>query len=396
MDLTIKNITEVFQTRFSAEPLFIRSPGRVNLIGEHTDYNSGFVLPAAIDKSIVLAIAPNTRNKIRLHAVDVDQGAFETEISGNYERSDSPWANYILGVVDELNKAGRTISGFDCAFGGNIPIGAGLSSSAALEGGVIYGLSKLFDLNLTPMQMTLLAQKAENRFVGVQCGIMDQFANLLGKENHVMKLDCRSLDYQYVPFANSSINIVLCDTNVRRELATSEYNVRRSQCEQAVGIMQKSMPFIQSLRDVSASLLETFKAELDQVVYKRCLYVIEENQRVLDACDDLRGNDMISFGKKMYQSHYGLRDQYEVSCKELDILVEATENLEGVLGSRMMGGGFGGCSINLVLQENMDQVLKELKKEYFEKTELELTTHTAKIGEGTHSFSLGNEVLDDK
>ncbi|MEX0772753.1 MAG: galactokinase [Balneolales bacterium] len=381
----MKIISETFQSRFQAVPLIVHSPGRVNLIGEHTDYNNGFVLPAAIDRAIVLAIAPNGSNKIRLHAVDMQFGNFETELTGTYERTEVHWVNYILGVVSELAKSGKHIGGFDCVFGGDIPIGAGLSSSAALEGGVIFGLSKLFDLKISRMQMALIGQKAENRFVGMQCGVMDQFSNIFGKEDHVMKLDCRSLEYEYFPFKREDISILLCDTAVRRELTGSEYNVRRSQCDEGVQQLRVFSSSILSLRDVSLALLEKHRMDLKPVVYNRCRFVVEENQRVLEACTDLLNADLASFGKKMYQSHYGLRDQYEVSCKELDILVNATEKLDGVLGSRMMGGGFGGCTINLVIRGHENKVVDALSNAYKEKAGRDLQTHIAKIGKGTHA-----------
>lgn len=389
MNSLIKQINNTFQSRFNSvlPPILVQSPGRVNLIGEHTDYNNGFVLPASIDKVIVFALAPNEVNKIRLHAVNMSQSDFEIEISEKYERSDIHWVNYILGAVDQLTKAGKKIGGFDCVFGGDIPVGAGLSSSAALEGGFISGLSQLFKLNLSKKQMAQLGQKAENDFVGVQCGIMDHFANLFGKKDHVLKLDCRSLDYQLFPFKSNGMAIILCDTNLRRDLATSEYNLRRRQCEAGVRYLQKFSPEIQSLRDVSLPLLKKYQNDLDPVVFKRCSYVIEENQRVLDACNDLLQADMVSFGNKMYQSHYGLRDQFEVSCKELDILVEATEELEAVLGSRMMGGGFGGCTINLVQKERLETVLDKITKTYQGITNNDLDIHVVKIGDGTNTWS---------
>lgn len=379
-----KIIYEQFKARFKSEPLVVYSPGRVNLIGEHTDYNDGFVLPAAIDKRIVLAMAPNNRNRIRLVAANMDQADFETALSQTYDQSDLGWPNYVLGVVEQLQKSGFTIGGFDCMFGGNIPIGAGLSSSAALEGGVVSGLAELFDIDLSLMEMAKLGQRAENQFVGVQCGIMDQFANLHGKAGNVIRLDCRSLEYKYYPFDRDDIAILLCDTNVRRELATSEYNVRRKQCEEGIEILQKFDPAVKSLRDVTKSLLENHRDDLNPTVYNRCRYVVEENQRVLDACDYLLANDIQLFGEKMYGSHAGLRDLYEVSCYELDVLVEATETMDGVLGARMMGGGFGGCTINLVLEKEIEQVMSNIKSFYGNKVKTPVDFYIAKINEGVN------------
>lgn len=384
----INNIKRTFIKEFDTEPVMIKSPGRVNLIGEHTDYNDGFVLPAAIDKMIVLALAPNNLNKIRLFAADMDRPEYETNIAARFEKSGLGWPDYILGVVDQLQKQGSHIGGFDCVFGGDIPIGAGLSSSAALEGGILTGLSSLFDLNLTTLEMAKIGQKAENEFVGVQCGIMDQFANLHGNSGSVIRLDCRSLDYSLYPFEREDIAILLCDTKVRRELASSEYNVRRKQCEEGVQILREFDPAIKNMRDVNDDFLEQHRNRLSDVVYNRCRYVLDENQRVLDACNNLLDNDIVLFGEKMYNSHYGLRDLYEVSCRELDVLVEATQNLDAVLGSRMMGGGFGGCTINLVLEQEIDAVTKQINEHYQTELQKPIEFYVAKIGKGTSVLEL--------
>lgn len=384
----INNIKRTFIKEFDTEPVMIKSPGRVNLIGEHTDYNDGFVLPAAIDKMIVLALAPNNLNKIRLFAADMDRPEYETNIAARFEKSGLGWPDYILGVVDQLQKQGSHIGGFDCVFGGDIPIGAGLSSSAALEGGILTGLSSLFDLNLTTLEMAKIGQKAENEFVGVQCGIMDQFANLHGNSGSVIRLDCRSLDYSLYPFEREDIAILLCDTKVRRELASSEYNVRRKQCEEGVQILREFDPAIKNMRDVNDDFLEQHRNRLSDVVYNRCRYVLDENQRVLDACNNLLDNDIVLFGEKMYNSHYGLRDLYEVSCRELDVLVEATQNLDAVLGSRMMGGGFGGCTINLVLEQEIDAVTEQINEHYQTELQKPIEFYVAKIGKGTSVLEL--------
>lgn len=382
MTINPSNILNKFRDRFGSSPIVVESPARVNLIGEHTDYNNGFVLPAAIDKMIVLALAPNNLNRIRLFAADMDQPEFETDISAQFEKSDMGWPDYIIGVVDQLQKRGYQIGGFDCLFGGDIPIGAGLSSSAALEGGILTGLSALFDLNLTTLQMARFGQKAENQFVGVKCGIMDQFANLHGKSGSVIRLDCRSLEYILYPFKRDDIAILLCDTKVRRELATSEYNVRRKQCEEGVRILMQFDPTIRSLRDVKHDFLELRRNTLSEVVYNRCRFVLDENQRVLDGCENLLEGDIQSFGQKMYESHYGLRDLYEVSCRELDVLVEATENLDTVPGSRMMGGGFGGCTINLVIEHEVEAVIEQISRYYQANLNTTVEFYVAKIGKG--------------
>lgn len=382
MSINPNNIQSEFRDRFGSSPIVVESPARVNLIGEHTDYNDGFVLPAAIDKMIVLALAPNNKNRIRLHAADMDQPEFESDVATPFEKSEIGWPDYILGVVEQLQKRGYQIGGFDCLFGGDIPIGAGLSSSAALEGGILTGLSTLFELNLTTLQMAGIGQTAENQFVGVQCGIMDQFANLHGESGSVILLDCRSLEYTLYPFSREDIAILLCDTKVRRELASSEYNARRKQCEEGVRILKKYDPSIRSLRDVKDNFLEHRRFSLSDDVYKRCRYVLDENQRVLDACNNLLDDDIEAFGMKMYSSHYGLRDLYEVSCRELDVLVESTETIDDVLGSRMMGGGFGGCTINLVLEHEMESVKKKIDQHYQKELHKKVEFYVAKIGKG--------------
>ncbi|NBC65734.1 MAG: galactokinase [Bacteroidetes bacterium] len=377
----ISKIEKEFSNRFGGDYLLIKSPGRVNLIGEHTDYNDGFVLPAAIDKEIILAVAPNDLDTCRLYAVDKDE-YFETRVDHEIDKNDIPWTNYILGVIEQLKKAGD-IHGFDCVFGGDIPIGAGLSSSAALEGGVIFGLSNLFNIELSKLEMALTGQRVENDFVGVQCGIMDQFINIHGREEYALKLDCRSLEYEFYPFKREDIHIVLCDTQVRRELATSEYNKRRQQCEEGVKILQKYDADIDSLRDVSFELLDYHKEELNPTVYNRCKFVMEENQRVVDACNDLRKNDYYSFGNRLLESHVGLRDQYEVSCPELDILVEGAIEIQGVLGARMMGGGFGGCTINLVEEDYLNFFTTKMKDRYQIEIGSPLKIYKAKVSGGT-------------
>jgi galactokinase len=339
-------IRNKFRQLFKKKPLLVRSPGRVNLIGEHTDYNEGFVLPAAVDKAIYFAVAPGDGETCVLHAHDLGEShQFDLR---NLGKSGKRWPNYLMGVVDELQKAGGKLGGFDCVFGGDIPIGSGMSSSAAIEAGLAFALNKVFGLGLAPLALVKLAQKAENEFVGVHCGIMDQFINIFGRPRSVLKLDCRSLDYKYYPFEREDLRVVLCDTLVKRELASSEYNVRRQQCESGVRLLARYEPSLKSLRDVSLELLKAHGPQFDPVVYKRCDYVIRENIRVEQACADLDKGDFYSFGQRMFGSHEGLRHHYEVSCRELDVLVDAASGVKGVLGARMMGAGFGGCTINLV------------------------------------------------
>lgn len=389
-----KIVTE-FYHRYEGEPILVQSPGRVNLIGEHTDYNGGFVLPAAINKHIYLALAVNDTDYGRFYAIDQDD-SYEGDLSGELHKSGKGWPNYLLGVVDQLRRHGYDSRGFDCVFGGNVPIGAGLSSSAALEGGVLYGLSQLYDWDIPPVEMAKIAQKAENDFVGVQCGIMDQFVSLNGKKNHAMKLDCRSLEYEFYPLKRRDIHIVLCDTQIRRELATSEYNVRRAQCEEGVRFLQQHEPGIDSLRDVSPDLLNEHRHEMDPVIFRRCSYILEENKRVLDACRDLEKNDINAFGERMYASHVGLRDKYEVSCMELDVLVDAARTINGVLGARMMGGGFGGCTINLVEDDHLIPFKEQISSFYENETGKKIKIYQARVSEGTHLIDLPKIKTEEK
>jgi galactokinase len=334
-----------FRQEFGEPAVVVRSPGRVNLIGEHTDYNHGFVLPAAVDRGIAMAVRARSDRRYVLHALDLDRRLEGDlmQLAPHPER----WPNYLLGVLDQLQKAGHLPGGFELAYGGDLPIGAGMSSSAALECGLAFALNELFGLGLDRLTMAKLSQAAEHSFVGVKCGIMDQMASLMSQKDHVMMLDCHDLSFRFVPF-RSQVKIFLCDTQVERALADSGYNQRRNQCEAGVALLQKYAPHVHSLRDVSLQLLDAHRAELDPIVYRRCRYVIEENLRVIAACAALDGEDLPAFGRLMNQSHQGLSKAYEVSCPELDVLAEAAAALPGVLGARMMGAGFGGCTINLV------------------------------------------------
>jgi galactokinase len=376
----INQIRSKFDEFFTKKPLLVRSPGRVNLIGEHTDYNEGFVLPGAIDKAIIMAIAKRDDKMLRIYAHNLNDH-YQTSLD-NIQKSVAGWPNYILGVVQQLQHANFEIHGFECVFGGNIPVAAGLSSSAALEGATSFALNKLFNLNLDNIQLVQIGQAAENQFVGVQCGIMDQFININGQEGKVIKLDCRSLEFDFFPLMTDDFKIVLCDTGVRRELSASEYNMRRKQCEKGVEILRKSDPSLNSLRDVSLFFLDQKGAELDETVYKRCKYVIEENLRVLNCCQDLKSGNYNSFGERMFLSHLGLRYEYEVSCQELDILVEIAQEYEGVLGARMMGAGFGGCTINLVKSEDIQNFSSKIQTEYLKRLNKEVNLYTCNIAQG--------------
>lgn len=341
----IKNLKQVFRDRFQKEPLVIGAPGRVNLIGEHTDYNNGFVLPGAVDKRIYVAIAPNNTDKVNVYANQFNE-TFSFSIEGIQPHKG--WMNYLLGVSYHIQQQGKKIGGVDVLIDGDIPVGAGMSSSAALCSAYGFALNELFNLGFSRMDLAFIGQKTEHTFVGVKCGIMDQFASLHGKQGHVMKLDCRSLEYEYIPFDFPEYKIVLVNSMVSHSLAGSEYNVRRQQCEEGVAILKKHYPGISSLRDVEPAQLLQHQNELSPVVFDRCSYVVYEKERLLAGCEALKKNDLAAFGKLMIATHEGLSKKYAVSCIELDFLAERAQTIPGVMGSRMMGGGFGGCTINIV------------------------------------------------
>jgi len=376
-------INKIFREKFGnrSKPIIIRSPGRINMIGEHTDYNEGFVLPAAIDKAIVFATAP--RNDAYFHLVSADLNDECIVNADNLRRSAKKWPNYLLGVIDQIKKTGLHPGGVNVVFGGDIPIGAGLSSSAALEAGFIFAINESFNMGIDKLDMVKMAQKAEHEYAGVQCGIMDQFINIFGKVKTVLKLDCRSFEYHYFPFQRDDLRIILCETPTRHDLATSEYNVRRSQCESGVALLRRYDGSIKSLRDVSMELLLKHQKDFDPLIFKRCRYVLEENERVLLSCDDLERNDMVSFGKRMYDAHTGQRDDYEISCNELDILVELASETDGIIGARMMGGGFGGCTINIVEESKSDNFVNNIPHLFRERTGKEIKIHNTRITGGT-------------
>jgi galactokinase len=363
------------------ERLVVRSPGRVNLIGEHTDYNEGFVLPASVDKAIIFVVSPRKDGVGHFHALDLKD---EHSVSiDRIERTQKGWPNYLLGVIEEMKKLGFTVPGCDVVFGGDIPIGAGMSSSAAVECGFAFALNRLFDFGISMMDLVKLGQRSENKFVGLNCGIMDQFVNIFGEDQKVLKIDCRSLDYQYFPFERRDLAIVLCETEAKRSLASSGYNVRRQQCETGVGILQKHNPGLKSLRDVSLGFLNEHRNEMEPIIFQRCEYVVEENGRVQQACEDLHRNDFRSFGQLMYRSHAGLRDGYQVSSPDLDFLVEAASSIDGVLGARMMGAGFGGCTINLVEQKGVENFVDRMKEHYRRRSGKPNNVYVTHIQSGT-------------
>ncbi|MES1217258.1 MAG: galactokinase [Bacteroidota bacterium] len=376
-----KIIMDIFLKKFGNNPLIVRSPGRINLIGEHTDYNEGFVLPAAIDKFIYVAASSREDDSILLYAQAFKQDHQSTVNA--VAPSDKGWPNYILGVVDQLQKNGYKIGGFNLAIDGDIPPGGGLSSSAAVECATIFALNELFALGLSRMSMVKMAQLAEHTYAGVKCGIMDQFTSMFGKKGHAIKLDCRSLEYEYVPLDLQGHRIVLFNTNVKHTLITTEYNNRRAQCEQGVAWVKEHGLSVSSLRDVTTEMLDKYVLAKDPLIYKRCKYVVEENLRLLQGCEDLKAGDLKALGTLMFKTHKGLSEDFEVSCKELDFLVDYVKDNPAVLGARLIGGGFGGCTINIVKEEAIDQLTEEISMAYKKAMDLELTVYIAGIEQGT-------------
>ena len=362
--------------------LIIDSPGRINIIGEHTDYNNGFVLPTAIDKKIKFKFRKNDS----LNICNVHSANFNTSFSfdlNTVKPSEHQWENYILGVIDGIQKVSDKLQGFDCVLDSDIPVGSGISSSAALECGLAFGLNELFKLGLSKLTLVEIGQMAEHNYVGTKCGIMDQFASVMSKEGHVILLDCQSLEFEYVPIKIEPYKILLLNTNVSHNLASGEYNIRRKQCEDGVAVIKKKYPKVNSLRDVSPEMLAEFKNELDTVTFNRCSYVVDEKVRVLDTVKALKNNELKVVGENMYQTHDGLSKLYEVSCPELDFLVDFSKNFNQVIGARVMGGGFGGCTINIVHKDFIEQFTEEASKAYFEQFNIKLTAFEAMPSEGT-------------
>jgi galactokinase len=379
LELTASAVRNKFVELYSREPLIFRSPGRINLIGEHTDYNEGFVMPAAIDKEIFFAVAPAEGNSSSVYSIKYEEHA----IMDILEPVKSPtWANYLLGVLRKLTDEGYQVKPFTCVFGGNIPVGAGLSSSAALECGFAYAVSQLHGWNIPKQKLIHIAQWAEHHYAGVKCGIMDQFASMMGAEGKVVMLDCRSMEYTYHPLTLKDYAIVLCNSNVKHALVDSEYNTRREECERGVAILKQNDPDVKSLRDVSSQTVIRHRSVLPGKVYDRCLFVTQEIERVQAASNDLQRGDMIAFGKKMYSTHQGLSEMYEVSCAELDFLVVHART-HGVIGSRMMGGGFGGCTINLVGISAVDDFILSAAEAYDQTFGKRMDAYVVKIKNGT-------------
>ena len=358
------------------------APGRINLIGEHTDYNNGFVLPAAIQYAACVTISKREDNQVHLKAIDLNE-SLVIDALAVLQKTEIQWANYIIGVIVQIAKNHPITTGFNLEIKSNVPIGAGLSSSAAIECAVAFGINELFALGIEKMELALMAQKAEHDFAGVQCGIMDQFASVFGKKDHVVLLDCQSMDYQYFPLNLAGYQIVLFDTGVKHALANSEYNTRRQECEAGVQMIQSKYPAVKSLRDAIIQMLnETVDAQNHQLIYNRCKYVIEEIERTYAATADLKANQLKAFGEKMYATHKGLSELFQVSCHELDVLINAVIDNPNVIGARMMGGGFGGCTINIVKENQVQEIISSVAQQYLAQTGKALTHYTVTVQDG--------------
>ncbi len=376
-------IAEKFKTLFGEDGEFFASAGRINLIGEHTDYNGGYVFPGAVDKGIMAEIKLNGTDKVCVFALDLDE---YVEFGLNEEDApEQSWARYVFGVCRETIKRGGKIAGFNAVFAGDVPLGAGMSSSAALESTFAFALNYLFDCHIDKFELARIGQSTEHHYCGVKCGIMDQFASIFGKAGNLMRLDCKTMEYKYYPFHPEGYRLVLLDSVVKHELASSAYNKRRESCERAAAAIRKNHPEVEFLRDARMEWLEEVKAEISEEDYMRAEYVIDEVQRVLDVCDALEKDDYETVGKKMYETHHGMSKLYEVSCEELDYLNDIAKEC-GVTGSRVMGGGFGGCTINLVKDGLYDSFIAKAKSAFSAKFGHEPKVYDVVISDGARKL----------
>ena len=368
-------IQDKFKVLYGADGEMFASAGRINLIGEHTDYNGGYVFPGAIDKGIIAEIKLNGTDKVHAYSLDYDE---YVEFGLNEEdKPQQSWVRYIFGVCREMQKRGGKVEGFDTVFAGDVPLGAGLSSSAALESTFAYALNYLFNNMIDKFELAKIGQSTEHNYCGVNCGIMDQFASVFGKKGNLIRLDCRSLEYAYFPFDPKGYKLVLLDSRVKHELVGSPYNDRRASCERVAKMLGQEF-----LRGATMEQLDAIKDKISDEDYKRARYVIGEEKRVLDVCDALEKGDYETVGKRMYETHWGMSKDYEVSCEELDFLAEVAEEC-GVTGSRIMGGGFGGCTINLVKDELYDNFIATAKKRFNEKYGHEPKVYEVVISDGS-------------
>ncbi|KFF07332.1 galactokinase [Flavobacterium reichenbachii] len=381
-DILIQNTTAFFEKSFGSVPQkVVLSPGRINIIGEHIDYNDGYVLPAAIDKIICFAFEKNDSKKSKIIAIDLNE-EFEIDLTQEVKLSKVVWTNYIRGVIKQLQDNGFSFEGFNCVFSSNIPVGSGLSSSAALECGMIYGIKELFNLDIQKLDISLLGQKAEH-WVGINCGIMDQFSSVHGLENKVIKLDCNTLEYEYHNADFKDYSLILMDSNVKHSLFTSEYNTRRIECEEGLAIIKAEFPEIKSFRDCSEEQVLNLKNKMSEKVFSRVHFVVKEINRVVKACEALDQGNIEVLGQLLFETHYGLSQEYEVSCEELDMLVNTAKDDDAIIGSRLMGGGFGGCTINLIKKGHENDIKSKFSNLYLDTFGIELKFYDVKISNGT-------------
>ncbi|MDB2462720.1 galactokinase [Algibacter sp.] len=377
-DSLIKEVKTKFLSEFKTNPLLIFSPGRINIIGEHTDYNDGFVFPAAVNKGIFAAIQKSDSGKSTAMALDFDS-KIEFELDKLKPLKEGSWANYVFGVIAEILNKNKVISNFNIIFKGNIPAGAGMSSSAALENSIVFGLNELFQLNLSKEDMILISQKAEHNYVGVNCGIMDQYASMFGRKDHALHLDCRNIKSKPYKIDFKDHQLILINTNVKHSLSDSAYNDRRLACESISKLLK-----IKALRDATELDLETIKNKVTPENYQKALFVIQENNRTIKTAEAIENNNLKALGALIYQSHEGLSKQYKVSCEELDFLVELAKNNKQVLGARMMGGGFGGCTINLIAKNKVNTFVEKTSKAYLKQFKKDCSVYFIELSNGTH------------
>ena len=380
--LTKETINQSFFTQFNHQPTLVaKSPGRINIIGEHTDYNHGFVMPAAIDKYIYVALSRREDNGLHLYSADYNE-SFVTSL--NQSIDDIPdWAKYIVGVAEIINHKTSKISGFNAYVIGDVPLGAGLSSSAAFSCATGFALNELFNCNLSREDIAKVGQQTEHDYIGVKCGIMDQFASVMGKDNHAIQLDCHDLHFTYIPLDWKDYEILLLNSNVKHNLASSAYNDRRAACEQGVAWVKEHDTEVESLRDITIAQLDEFVLPKSKDVYTKCRYIVEENSRVEKASKALQNHQFEDLGKLLFETHWALSIEYEVSCDELDFLVEEVQKMPEVIGARMMGGGFGGCTINIVKKGHRHDVIDKITPLYKSKFGIEPTALRMSIGNGT-------------
>jgi len=385
MNIDLVNLVNYkFQEIFNVEPLLIFSPGRINIIGEHTDYNDGFVFPAAVNIGIVAALQKSSDSVCKAYAVDKEE-VVTFSLEALKPSQEGSWQNYVFGVVSELQNRSKVIGNFNIAFGGDIPGGAGVSSSAALENSVVFGLNELFNLGLSKEDMILVSQKAEHNYVGVKCGIMDQYASMFGIKNNALLLDCRTVQSKPYEIDFKDYELILINTNVKHSLSDSAYNDRRSVCESIADLLK-----VKALRDATEYDLESIKNQVTPENYQKALYVIQENNRVIHASKAIEGDDLVTLGQLLYASHEGLQQQFKVSCDELDFLVEQAKLNPNVLGARMMGGGFGGCTINLVSKAHSADFIGQASMAYKAKFNRECSVYPVSLSNGTHIISYLN------